>query len=198
MKVLIADNHEVVRLGITQWLKSHTIIEATSTDEAVKLYKKHKPRVVVIESRLPGDGLECLAQIKRDLESQVVMFSGYDNPTYIARSLALGAQGYLSKSLTSKEFLAAIEMVADGREVWTDDTLQRVSGALSKATNKGLTPRENEVLKQLALGLSNREIGLALGISYETVKEHVQHLLRKLSMNDRTEAAVWAVRQGLA
>jgi DNA-binding NarL/FixJ family response regulator len=197
LKILIADNHEVTRAGLTQWLKNHTIIEALSADEAVKLYRRHDPDVVVIESRLPGDGLDCLARIKRDdPESQVLMFSGYDNPTYLARSLALGAQGYLSKGGTSKEFLSAIKTVADGGNVWTDETLRRVSGSLSK-TIAGLTRRESEVLKQLALGLTNKEIAQALGISYETVKEHVQHILRKLSVTDRTQAAVWAVRKEL-
>ncbi len=164
-----------------------------SADEAVRLYKKHKPDVVVIESRLPGDGLECLARIGR--EANVLMFSGHDNPTYLARSLALGAKGYLSKGVTSKEFLAAIKKVAAGGDVWNDETLQRLCGALPKSA--GLTPRESDVLKQLAFGLTNKEIAMALGISYETVKEHVQHLMRKLDMGDRTQAAVWAVKQGL-
>jgi DNA-binding NarL/FixJ family response regulator len=191
MKVLIADEHEVVRLGLSQWLKGHSIIEALSADEALKLYKKHKPDVVVLESRLPGDGLECLARIK----DNVLMFSGYDNPTYLARAVALGARGYLLKGVTRDEFLSAIKKVADGGDVWSSDVLQRVSGALSK--DAGLTPREGQVLKQLAFGLENREIGLALGISYETVKEHIQHILKKLNFEHRTQAAVWAVKQGL-
>jgi DNA-binding NarL/FixJ family response regulator len=191
MKVLIADHHEVVRLGLTQWLKGHSIIEALSADEALKLYKKHKPDVVVLESRLPGDGLECLARI----EGNVLMFSGYDNPTYIARAVALGARGYLSKGVDSKEFLSAIKKVATGGDVWSAEIRRQVSGSLSK--DAGLTRREGEVLKLLALGLSNKEIGLALGISYETVKEHVQHILRKLDFEHRTQAAVWAVKEGL-
>jgi DNA-binding NarL/FixJ family response regulator len=191
MKVLIADHHEVVRLGLSQWLKNHTIIEAINADEAIRLYKKHKPDVVVLESRLPGDGLECLARIK----GNVLMFSGYDNPTYIARAVALGARGYLLKGVDCKEFLSAIKKVAAGEDVWSDEIIQRVSGALPKSA--GLTPREGEVLKQLAFGLTNKEIALAMGISYETVKEHVQHLLKKLGMSDRTQAAVWAVKEGL-
>lgn len=191
MKVLIADHHEVVRLGLAQWLKNHTVIEATDADEAVRLYKKHKPAVVVLESRLPGDGLECLARIK----DNVLMFSGYDNPTYLARAVALGAKGYLSKGVTRDEFLAAIKKVAGGDDVWSDEMRHRVSGAMSN--DAGLTKREGDVLKQLAFGLENKEIGLALGISYETVKEHIQHILKKLNFEHRTQAAVWAVKQGL-
>jgi DNA-binding NarL/FixJ family response regulator len=197
MKVLIADAHEVIRVGLKHWLKQWTVVEALDAASALKLYRKHNPDVVVIESRLPGDGLDCLARIKRDdPEARVLMFSGYDNPTYIARAVALSAQGYLSKGATSKEFVAAVKTVADGGHVWTDETLRRVSGKLSK-TIAGLTPREGEVLKQLTFGLTNKEIAQALDISYETVKEHVQHILSKLSVTDRTQAAVWAVRKEL-
>ena len=81
--------------------------------------------------------------------------------------------------------------------MWTDETLRRVSGPLPNTKIAGLTQRESEILKQLTFGLTNKEIALALGISYETVKEHVQHVLRKLSVVDRTQAAVWAVRKEL-
>lgn len=196
MNILIADNHEVVRLGLKQWLKGHTIIEANDTNEAIRLYRKHKPDVVVIEARLPGDGIECLSRIKElDADAHVLMFSRADNPTYVARSVALGAHGYLSKSTPIKEFQAAIKSVAEGEDIWSRETLRRVTSPLPSAS--GLTRRECEVLKQLAFGLTNREIGKALGISYETVKEHVQNVLRKLNVKDRTQAAVFAVRQRL-
>ena len=85
MKVLIADDHEVVRLGLKQWLKNNTILEATNADEAIKLYKRHDPDVVVIDTRLPGGGLDCLARIKHnDPEARALMFSSHDNPTYVA------------------------------------------------------------------------------------------------------------------
>lgn len=198
MKVLVADDHVVVRAGLAQWLKNWTIYEAVDAAEVLKLYRKHKPNVVVLEARLPGGGLECLAKLKLAApEAQVLMFSGYDNPTYVARAVALGAQGYLMKGTTCKEFLSAVRTVADGGDVWTRETLNRVTGLLPSTDGPKLTGRESEVLKQLALGLSNREIGQALGISYETVKEHVQHILRKLDVSDRTQAAVWVVKQQL-
>jgi DNA-binding NarL/FixJ family response regulator len=127
------------------------------------------------------------------------MFSGHDNPTYIARAVALGAQGYISKTATAKEILDAIKSVADGGDMWTRDSLRRFTGALASTNGSDvhLTKRENEVLKQLTFGLTNKEIGMALSISYETVKEHVQHILKKLGVTDRTQAAVWAVRKEL-
>ena len=156
--------------------------------------------MTVLEARLPGDGLACLSRIKlENRDAAVLMFSGYENPTYIARSVALGAQGYILKTATGKEILAAVKSAADGKDIWTRESLRCVSGSLSSTNGLDvqLTKREGEVLKQLALGLTNKEIGLALGISYETVKEHVQHTLRKLGVNDRTQAAVWAVRKNL-
>jgi DNA-binding NarL/FixJ family response regulator len=116
--------------------------------------------------------------------------------------VALGANGYLLKSSSRDDLLATIHRAAAGEDAWTRDELRRVTGALatprmSAEVDVPLTQRESEVLRQLAHGLTNKEIGQALGISYETVKEHVQHILRKIGVNDRTQAAVWAVRKNL-
>ena len=200
MKVLIADDHEIVRIGLKQILGRATVIEATNADSAFKLFKKHKPDVTVIETRIAGDGLACLSRIKLEQpNAPVLMLSGHDNPTYIARAVALGAQGYILKTATAKEILAGIKAAAAGEDLWTRDGLRRVTGSLASANGLDvhITKRESEVLKQLALGLTNKEIGQALGVSYETVKEHVQHILRKLCVTDRTQAAVWAVRKEL-
>ena len=119
-----------------------------------------------------------------------------------ARALALGAAGYLSKQAARKDVLDAIRAVAVGEDIWSREDLRRITGALTapgdaKDVEVALTKREGEVLKQLALGLTNREIARSLRISYETVKEHVQHILQKLGVSDRTQAAVWAVRKKL-
>lgn len=200
MKVLIVDDHEIVRVGLKHLLAQWTVIEAADGDVALTLFAKHKPDVTLLDVRMPSDGIDCLARIKLDHPSAaVLMFSGNDNPTYVARAVALGAQGYLSKTATSKEILAAIKTVANGEDLWTREVLRRVSGSLSSNGHADvrLTAREGEVLKQLAFGLTNKEIAKALGISYETVKEHVQHILRKIGVSDRTQAAVWAVRKEL-
>lgn len=200
MKILIADDHEVVRIGLKQFLAQWTVIEAPDAGAALKLFKKNKPNLTILDVRMPGDGLACLSRIKlEDADAAVIMFSGYDNPTYMARSVALGAKGYLSKSASRTEIVNAVKAVADGSEIWTRDSLRRLTGSLASTNGADvqLTRRESEVLKQVALGLSNKEIGQALEISYETVKEHVQHILRKLGVTDRTQAAVWAVRKNL-
>ena len=132
----------------------------------------------------------------------VLMFSGFDNPTYVARAVALGANGYILKGTNKDKLLDAIRRTAKGENIWTREELRRVTGALATprlATDVEvpLTQRESEVLHQLALGLTNKEIAQSLQISYETVKEHVQHILRKIGVTDRTQAAVWAVRKGI-
>jgi DNA-binding NarL/FixJ family response regulator len=207
IKVLIADDHEVVRAGLKSLFEGSDIrivAEATTGATAHKMAIKHKPDLVLLDVRMPdGDGLNCLARIKLDQpELPIVMFSSFDNPTYVARALALGAAGYLSKSASRNEIISAIKTAAAGDTIWSRDELRRVTGALAAPRNGSagevaLTKREGEVLKQLALGLTNKEIAQSLGISYETVKEHVQHILRKIGVSDRTQAAVWAVRKNL-
>jgi DNA-binding NarL/FixJ family response regulator len=158
----------------------------------------------LLDIRMPeGDGLTALGRIKLDKpEMPVLMLSTFDNPTYIARAVALGASGYVLKSCTRDHLLQAIRTTASGESAWTRDELRRVTGALATPrlaadVEVPLTQRESEVLKQLAMGLTNKEIANTLHISYETVKEHVQHILRKIGVSDRTQAAVWAVRKEL-
>lgn len=207
INVVIADDHEVVRAGLKSLVDGtdiRIVAEATDGATAHKLAAKHRPDVVMLDVRMPdGDGLNCLARIKLDQpETPVVMFSSHDNPTYVARAVALGAAGYVSKSASREEIIAAITTAATGESIWSREELRRVTGALAAPRNGSdsevsLTKRESEVLKQLALGLTNKEIAQSLGISYETVKEHVQHILRKIGVSDRTQAAVWAVRKNL-
>lgn len=207
ISLLIVDDHEVVRAGLKSLLQGtdiRVVAEADNATTGMKLTVKHKPDVVLLDVRMPDtDGLNCLARIKLDLPNiPVVMFSAYDNPTYVARAVALGAAGYLSKRSSKKEIVDAIHTASKGDTIWTREELRRVTGALATPrvgaeVEVPLTKRENEVLKQLAFGLTNKEIAQALGISYETVKEHVQHILRKIGVSDRTQAAVWAVRKEL-
>lgn len=205
--LLIVDDHDVVRTGLKTFFEGtdiKVVAEASGGNAGFKLANKHRPDVVLLDVRMPeGDGLNCLARIKLDLASiPVVMFSSFDNPTYVARAVALGAAGYVLKSASRDEIIKAIRAAAAGETIWSREELRRVTGALAAPRNGSdsdvpLTKRESEVLKQLAFGLTNKEIAQSLGISYETVKEHVQHILRKVGVTDRTQAAVWAVRKNL-
>lgn len=207
ISLLIADDHQVVRLGLRNVLRNSGIEvtgEATTGSEVLDRVAEKRPDVVLLDVRMSGgDGLHVLGRLKLDYpDLPVVIFSTYDNPTYVARAVALGASGYVLKSDPREHLIDAIEKALKGEASWTREELRRVTGALATPrvvsdVEVPLTQRESEVLKQLANGLTNKEIALALGISYETVKEHVQHILRKVGVSDRTQAAVWAVRKGL-
>jgi DNA-binding NarL/FixJ family response regulator len=207
VRLLIADDHEVVRNGLRAIVAGTDITvvgEATSIEDTVRLTSELNPDIVLLDIRLSdGDGLNALSRIKTEHPKlPVLIFSTYDNPTYVARAVALQASGYLIKSASRDALLAAIHKSVTGDGAWTRDELRRVTGALATPRHNGdidapLTQRESEVLRQLALGLTNKEIALSLHISYETVKEHVQHILRKIGVSDRTQAAVWAVRSGM-
>jgi DNA-binding NarL/FixJ family response regulator len=192
IRVLVVDDHEVVRSGLKSLFAGtdiEIVAEASNGQEALAAIKSTKLDVVLMDVRMPEvDGLNILGRLKLDHpDLPVVVLSTYDNPTYVARAVALQAAGYVLKDAPREKLLDAIKKAATGETVWTRDELRRVP----------LTQRESEVLKQLALGLTNKEIANSLNISYETVKEHVQHVLRKIGVTDRTQAAVWAVRKGL-
>jgi DNA-binding NarL/FixJ family response regulator len=180
------------------------VAEANGGREALELITKTELDVVILDVRMPDiDGLNVLGRLKLDFpDLPVLMLSTYDNPTYVARAVALAAAGYILKDAPREKILASIRKAATGEGVWTREELRRVTGALATPRLNAnvevpLTQRESEVLRQLALGLTNKEIAQALHISYETVKEHVQHILRKIGVTDRTQAAVWAVRKEL-
>jgi DNA-binding NarL/FixJ family response regulator len=207
IKVLVADDHEVVRTGLSSLFDGsdiEIISEASNGAEAVEATLKHQPDVVLLDIRMEdGGGLGALERIRAESpDTSVVMLSTYDNPTYVARSVALGAVDYVLKGSSRQAIISAIERVARGEEPSDDSVLAKVKGAMSKRRDASdedipLTNRELQVLRHVALGLSNREIGRSLGISIETVKEHVQNILRKVDVTDRTQAAVWAVKKGI-
>ena len=206
-KILFVDDHEIVRLGLRQMFQGTDLEiadEAQSLEEGFNKFAAGKYDLVMVDVRLPGgDGLQLLGRVKTHTPSQpVLIFSAYENPTYVARAVALGANGFILKTDEEDRILDAALRTAKGENIWSRDELRRVTGSLATMrvgteSEIPLTQREGEVLKQLANGLTNKEIAQSLGISYETVKEHVQHILRKVGVSDRTQAAVWAVRKNL-
>jgi DNA-binding NarL/FixJ family response regulator len=206
-RILVADDHEVVRCGLKSLFvgtELEIVAEAANGQDALRIIGEQELDVVMLDVRMPDtDGLNVLGRLKLDKpDLPVLILSTYDNPTYVARAVALGAAGYILKGSDRDRVIEAVRRAAAGESVWTRDELRRVTGALATPRLNAnvevpLTQRESEVLKQLALGLTNKEIAQALHISYETVKEHVQHILRKIGVSDRTQAAVWAVRKEL-
>jgi len=207
IRVLIADDHEVIRWGLKELLKGsdiEVIGEAATGAETVEKVKTLRPDVLVLDIRFPDlDGLETLVKIREEgLDTRVVLLSTYDYQSYAARAVALGVSEYLLKGAGRDEIIRAIHAAAACEPPKVDSRLGEVIQAMqSKQPIEDdmvqLTQRETQVLRHIALGLSNREIANSLDISVETVKEHVQNILRKLNVNDRTQAAVWAVRKGL-
>jgi DNA-binding NarL/FixJ family response regulator len=204
VRLLVADDQEMVLQGVKALLSGTEIkivAEVTTGQAAVKHALEGEVDVVLLDVRMPdGDGLTTLGRIKLDKPNlPVLIFSAFDNPSSVARSIALGASGFLVKTCTRDELVTAIRTAAAGENVWSREKLRSVSGALRTprlASNLevSLSEREGEVLRQMSLGLTNKQIAQTMNISYETVKEHVQHVLRKIGLTDRTQAAVWAVR----
>jgi DNA-binding NarL/FixJ family response regulator len=209
IRIIIADDHEVVRCGLVSILDDtgiEVVAEAESGDDAVRLAKKYKPDVILLDIRMaPGtDGLIALEKIRADAPGVIcIMLTTFDNPTYVARAVASGAHDYVLKGCSRQELLDAVTGAAAGKLPMRAGELRRVATTMANRVptpdpDVPLTAREMQVLRHVALGLSNKEIAKSLTISVETVKEHVQNILRKLFVNDRTQAAVWAVRRGLA
>ena len=206
ISVLIVDDHAIVRSGLRTMLEGSDVDivgEATNGGEALEQTLELKPDVVLLDIRMhKSDGLAALKEIReKSPETRVMILSTYDNPTYVARSVALGAKDYVLKGSTREVLLDRIRGVAEDRAPNADSILHTVRETMSQRKYSEpdfpLTNRELQVLRHIALGLSNREIGASLSISVETVKEHVQNILRKINAVDRTQAAVWAVKRRL-
>ena len=171
----------------------------------MEAFQQHRPSVLITETRIGGQDvlkpLEKVMEAHRDLK--VIVFSDREDSTHIARAAALGCYEYFPKTISCGRLVAGICCAIAGRPAPADSLLKTTRTRvhrrkLSKGGNEDipLTNREFQVLSHIAVGMSNREIGKSLTISVETVKEHVQNVLKKLEVNDRTQAAVWAIRKG--
>ena len=209
ISLLISHPKELILSGIQGMLEKTSIRivgVATNAAETIRLAKKLKPAVVLMTAMLPdGDSFDVVRKLRQELpRTQHVLLAALDNPTYMARARAAGASNCLLKSVPQGQLVAALEHAASGKPAPVESgpfagiVSQMHSGPKVSHGETGLTPREEQVLCHVAYGLSNDEIARTLDISIETVKEHVQNMLRKLEVRDRTQAAVWAVHRGLA
>jgi DNA-binding NarL/FixJ family response regulator len=178
--------------------------EASDAPSTLTLAKRHKPDVVLLDAAIPGgDAFELVTKLAKGLPAtKFVLLSVLDNPTYMARASAAGASNFLLESVSQKELVTAIQNAAAGKSATGAGTFAKIAASMRMQDSRaartiGVTPREEQVLRHVALGLSNDEIARSLEISVETVKEHVQGLLRKLGVIDRTQVAIWAVKSGV-
>ncbi|MGI9472430.1 MAG: response regulator [Rubripirellula sp.] len=210
LKILIIDDHEVARIGVTRLLESEefTIVGAAeSGDRALELLGGDlSVDAVVMDIRMPGtDGLVTLSRIKELRPTlPVILLTAYENPTYVARAAALGAADYVLKGVGFASIRESLQRATAGDNLLPHSPIALVRRVMRENVDTSklpdgfpLTAREAQVLRHIALGLNNKEIARSLGISVETVKEHVQNILRKLKANDRTDAAVRAIKSGI-
>jgi DNA-binding NarL/FixJ family response regulator len=208
ISVLLVDDHAIWRGGVRSMLDDtefEVIGEASSGKEALEKVRELNPRLVLLDIRMAGgDGLDALHVMKQENPRvSVLMLTTYDNPTYMARAVAGGAAGYLLKGVERDELVDALRAVANGETLLRPEDLVRSlrgisdTAAASKDLIEPLTERELEVLRLLSTGLSNRDTAAVLFVAESTIKTHVEHIIGKLGVSDRVQAAVWAARHGL-
>jgi len=199
-RILVVDDHFMVRMGLSASLNAEedmeVIAEAANGEDAIQAYRKHHPTLVLMDVRLPGmSGAEAVAAITSEFpDARILMLSTHSGEEEIYRSLHAGARGYILKSAMREELLRGIRQVQDGKH-YLDPTLAPL--LVEHAAHRPLTSRELEVLKMVAKGMGNKEIAAALTIAEVTVKLHVSHVLEKLNVKDRTEAATAALKRGI-
>lgn len=205
INVLIADDHAVLRHGLRLILDSEADItvvgEATNGQQAVTQALALQPQVVLMDMGMPElNGIEATRRIKaQDANISVLMLTVSGSDKDLIEAVKAGARGYLLKSSESSEVINAIRRIAAGETVLPPDIVTRVLDELTDPTPSAqpLTKRETGILKLIARGMGNKEIAAELHISENTVKTHVRHILEKLGLNNRAEAAAYAVRAGL-
>ena len=207
VRILIVDDHQLAREGLKSVLTGdglEVVGEATNGEEAVDLVACLQPDVVLMDVRLGLgiDGLEATRRIAAlGLRSRVLMLSLHDMPAYVREALAAGAAGYVLKDASITELRGAVSQVMAGQSVMP---LNLINAALRQSEREvrpadalnTLTPREREVLAQIAEGLTNKEIARRLSVSPATIKAHVERIIAKLGVSDRTQAAVLVARAG--
>jgi DNA-binding NarL/FixJ family response regulator len=209
IRVVLADDHAVVRKGIREFLEEEgdivVVAEAADGDQAVALVAEHEPDVVVLDIQMPGvSGIEAGRRIKTDHpEVRVLILTAYDDEPYIFALLKAGANGYILKNAESAQLIQAVRAVHGGESPLDPAVMQKVVQHLTAGRPGGaqgivetLTDREIETLRLVAQGLTNKAIGLALGISDRTVQGHLANIYGKLNVSSRTEAVTKALKQG--
>ena len=225
-RIVVADDHQLVRSGVFRTLENEpdleVVGEAANGREALELCRRLRPDLVLMDVRMPEmDGLEATRAVKEELPSIAVLFvTTYDNPDYLFEAFKAGAAGYVLKDAPKHQLLDSIRRVLDGEAALNQEQTAQLMRRLAEGREppaqerrprqeppprgreappplEALTPREVEVLQYLAQGQTNPDIARTLSVSRGTVKVHVQHIIAKLGVSDRTQAAIRALDLGL-
>ena len=216
--ILIVDDHPLFRQGLREVLSAEpdlaVIGEASDGEEALRVARELSPRVVVMDVNIPTiNGLQVARRLRHDVPgARAVILTGYDDDEQVFHAIRAGAYGYFPKDVLPHKLVEAVREVHAGRYMINDLVMEdaQLAAWLFKQTERfgmaegqlgdeafvPLSPREMEILQHITRGLSNKEIAQRLGISHQTVKNHMTSILRKLNVEDRTQAAVYALRRG--
>ncbi len=200
IRILIVDDHPVVCSGLTNMLGAESGLRvlgsAASGEEALALIRRDKPDLLLLDLRMPGmDGIAVLHALKQiDQPPKVIILTSFEKDEEIYRAIRAGAQGYLLKDATESEMISAISVVNGGKRYIPRDIAARLADRMMRAD---LTPRELQTLELLAKGSTNKQIAKILGISDNTIRHHVNSIMEKLEVSDRTEAVATAIRNGV-
>ncbi len=211
IRILLADDHGVVRKGLRFLLEQHPqmeiVGEASDGREAVRLAAELKPNVVVMDIGMPNlNGIEATAQIvKQNPHVHVIVLSVHSDESYLLRALSAGARGYLLKDSAEQDLVRAVEVAAQGKPFFSpaiaekllDDYMRYLQQRGLQDSYDLLTDREKEVLQLIAEGKSNKEIAALLNVSPYTVETHRAHIMQKLNLHNTAEIVLYAVRKGI-
>jgi two-component system, NarL family, response regulator len=201
IRVLIVDDHAIVSQGLAILLECKPDIvvvgQASNGKEAIALFRQHQPDVTLMDLRMPEmGGVEAIAALCSEFpDPRIIVLTTYDGDEDIYRGLRAGAKGYLLKDSKPDDLLSAIYTVHNGKQHIPSDVAAKL---IERMSNPELSDRELEVLRHMANGMNNQEIGATLNVTESTVKFHITRILSKLGVSDRTQAVLIALKRGLA
>ena len=200
IRIMVVEDHHIVRQGLVALIKTvpgiDVVAEAPDGKQALERFRQHKPDITLMDLRLPNmSGVDAITAIRAEFPSaRIIVLTTFDGDEDIYRALQAGARGYLLKGMDADELIDAIRTVHGGKTRIPASVAQRLAGRIG---GQELTARETEVLRQIVAGKSNKEIASHLFISEATVKTHINSLLGKLGVSDRTQAATTALQRGI-
>lgn len=208
IKVMLTDDHDLVREGVKCFLESDSHIkvigEAKDGVECLDTLETLKPDIVILDINMPNmNGVETLGKIKSEYENmKVLILTMHDEIEYLIRTMDLGANGYILKKSKSNDLINAVNAVMHGQKYIYPDLEKDMNKVIDNRNHdldkcKSLTKRETEILIQVAEGMFNKEIAINLDISERTVKNHISNMFKKIDVSDRTQAAVFAIKNNI-